>query len=230
MYILDDLRAATELFIPKHCLVCGATGCVSGLCRVCRRIAGLKLARPQAVPDLDFQVPVYAAGEYDGVLARCLLGYKEHLRTDIRDILASGLARSISVYTQHQPVVLVPVPSSPKSVARRGFSPALDLTHHASRILRTEHDVVVAEVIGRKNRVFPQRAQKQLGRYDRQQQIKNRLKIIGNFDVGDAPCVVVDDVTTTGASLKEATRVLEDAGAQILGCATVAWVRRQQSL
>lgn len=232
METLNDLRALAELFLPRHCTVCGATGCRSGLCTLCQRVVGLQLTKPQQVVGLPEELSVVAAGEYNGLLARCLLGYKEHLRTDLTDVLSSGLARSISAYEDIDgPIVLVPVPSSLKSIGRRGFSPAQHLTSAAYKKLpaRLQTHVLVSDSLQRVVQLRKTSAQKQMGRFDRQKEIQGTMKLVRGADFSGVRCLLTDDVVTTGASLLEAQKVLEKSGALVLGAATVAWVRRHSA-
>lgn len=229
MAIFSSLSAAAELLLPRFCLVCGASGVQGGLCLLCRRVVGLATVRPGPVPGLELGDRVFAAGRYSGPLARCILGYKEELRTDVRPLLASALARSVEELYPGYPVVLLPLPSSTRSLVRRGFSPAADLGREAVRILvRQGRAVCLQEALVRPAEFrFRALAQKQAGRYERQRQVRGRMVLAPGYNLVGQPCILLDDVVTTGASLKEAWRVLEDAGVQVLGAATVAWVSRE---
>lgn len=108
--------------------------------------------------------------------------------------------------------VVVPVPSSPAAMRRRGYP--------------------IAELLARRGGLRPVRLlasvgtpadQRGLGRGDRERNVVGTLHARG---VAGLRVVVVDDVVTTGATLREAARALEASGAVVLGAATVATTLR----
>ncbi|BCW67743.1 hypothetical protein NicSoilB4_25060 [Arthrobacter sp. NicSoilB4] len=70
--------------------------------------------------------------------------------------------------------------------------------------------------------------QKGLGRGDRAQRVRGTMRVRrGPFapDVNSRPCIIVDDVLTTGATLAEAARALQAAGALVTGAVVLAATR-----
>ena len=70
--------------------------------------------------------------------------------------------------------------------------------------------------------------QKGLGRGDRAQRVRGSMRVRrGLFapDVNGQPCIIVDDVLTTGATLAEAARALRAAGALVTGAVVLAATR-----
>ena len=70
--------------------------------------------------------------------------------------------------------------------------------------------------------------QKGLGRGDRAQRVRGSMRVRrGLFapEVNGRPCIIVDDVLTTGATLAEAARALRAAGAVVRGAVVVAATR-----
>jgi len=70
--------------------------------------------------------------------------------------------------------------------------------------------------------------QKALGRGDRAQRVRGSMRVRrGLFapDVNGRPCIIVDDVLTTGATLAEAARALRAAGALVTGAVVLAATR-----
>jgi predicted amidophosphoribosyltransferase len=70
--------------------------------------------------------------------------------------------------------------------------------------------------------------QKGLGRGDRAQRVRGSMRVRrGLFapDVNGRPCIIVDDVLTTGATLAEAARALRAAGALVTGAVVLAATR-----
>ena len=70
--------------------------------------------------------------------------------------------------------------------------------------------------------------QKTLGRGDRAQRVRGSMRVRrGLFapEVHGRPCIIVDDVLTTGATLAEAARALRAAGALVRGAVVVAATR-----
>jgi predicted amidophosphoribosyltransferase len=123
-------------------------------------------------------------------------------------------------------VLLVPVPSRRAVVRRRGHDPLLRLTRHAAgRLRRRGVDTRVRRALVPVVRVLDQAG---LGAEER------AANLAGSMACRRAPrvrpdglLVVVDDVITTGATLREAQRALEERGVRVDAVAAVAATRRR---
>jgi predicted amidophosphoribosyltransferase len=121
------------------------------------------------------------------------------------------------------PLALVPMPSRRKVVRERGADTTAHLARTAARALRE---------VGVPVRVVPAlchaRAvedQAGLSREQRQANLAGALRVRRAGVVAAATTILVDDISTSGASLAEAARALRAAGVPVLGAATIAAVR-----
>ncbi|MDY6051929.1 MAG: hypothetical protein SPI83_05910 [Rothia sp. (in: high G+C Gram-positive bacteria)] len=248
-------RQATELFFPRVCASCqvfGPTMLASyALCPVCDRLVRLATLNVHSAVLPGTQLPVVSSGRYEHELGRCVLAYKDAGRTDLSPYLAAAVARAVrslvdscqGALGQGGPLYLVPLPSSRASVRRRGYAPAPLLCRSAVPLLGSLMDVRVVDALaqvpawvrlvrGREGA----RAQKTLGVEERHRQMRGKLTLgrpalhwVGrHYSLEGVTCVLVDDVLTTGASLREGYRVLSERGAMVLGGATIAYVPKRQ--
>ena len=204
--VLADLL---DLVLPRDCAGCRAPG--RTLCRTCRaELVGTPFlhAPTPAPPGLP---PVVAAAAYGGVVRTLLLAHKERGRTTLVTPLGALLATAAAAYGPG--VVLVPVPSSPTAVRERGHDHARRLAAAAGRRtgLRSAPLLRVARSLA---------DQSGLDAAGRSANLHGAL-VAGRSALGRA-VVVVDDIVTTGATLAEAARALEAAGADVRGAAVVA--------
>lgn len=199
-------------------------------------------------------LPVVAAGAYEHELAACLLAFKQAGRTDVSAPLADILARCLcaAVCPLSTDVEAVPIPSSAKALRQRWYDPVELLVKqalsqrgrqcygsgqryrlrmvpwlvHASRAPETAASFMV------KTLVHPQVMQPQKNKSARQRAhsvasafrvAKGRRDFSGRERAPGA-VVLIDDVLTTGATLDSARRVLEDAGATVVGAVVLAAV------
>jgi predicted amidophosphoribosyltransferase len=171
-----------------------------------------------------------AAGEYDGALKALVNAHKEHQALALAGPLGAVLAavvRDLVVATGHDggPVVLVPVPSRPDAVRRRGHDPVLRTARAAAgRLRRTGTDAVVARLLVPAVRLADQAG---LTAGQRAANLAGALRCRTPAGPWPPPSVVVDDVLTTGATAREAQRALELAGHRVVGIAAVAATRRR---
>lgn len=214
--LADWVDAAASLLLGSACPGCG-TPCAQ-LCAACAGLVGDP--RPFGVPGLGR--PVGAAGAYDDVWQHCIVAYKERgawwlgaplgraLALAVGEVLAGGVGRPPEL-------VLVPMPSQPRSVRDRGLDTTLVLARVAARTLVASGlPVRVEPALRHVRRVSDQ---SELGEHQR------RTNLVGALSARGGPAgvrVVVDDLTTTGASLVEACRALAEAGTPASGCAVVA--------
>lgn len=209
-----------DLVLPRRCVGCGAAG--SGLCAGC-----VGRGHPLAVNCAS--VPVYAGASYAGPVRAAILRYKERGRRDLGRPLSVLLARAIGGLLSEHPggdavrrvrPVLVSVPSSRSAAAARGGDDVARLARlagtragvpgapHALRLVRGKQDSAGLDVRAR------------------------AANLAGVFAAAPAPggsaAVIVDDIVTTGATLREATRALAQAGWPVLGAAVVAGTPRRR--
>jgi predicted amidophosphoribosyltransferase len=222
------VRALLDLVLPVACVGCGRRGvvaCESGL---------VELAAPAALawprPSPARLPPPWAVTPYDGHARRFLLAYKEHGVAALRRPLAAALTTSVRAALADRvddPVVLVPVPSSRAARRRRGCDVVADLAITVERILRAEGGrVQVLRALRHSRKVSDsaglsagQRADNLAGAFSVRPADRPRL--------AGARVVVVDDLVTTGVTLRECADSLRAAGAEVVGVATVAATRRR---
>lgn len=154
-----------------------------------------------------------SAGIYEGDLRNAIIRMKFQGERWLSRPLGWLIARAAGDFL---PVDLViPVPIDPGSRIRRGYNQAMDLAREVSGLL----DVPLAHVLNRDKRYSHQ---SELGRNKRWGNLKESMSPKRTVDLRGLRCLLVDDVTTTGATLDEAARVLKHLGAEKVFCATVA--------
>ncbi|MDQ6849325.1 MAG: ComF family protein [Actinomycetota bacterium] len=197
------LSTLADLVLPRTCVGCGASDGP-----LCVRCVGLELLRADGDP------PVAAAGAYDATLRKALLAYKERDRRDLARALGGQLARAVRVYPA---CVLVPVPSSAAARRLRGGDHILRLARIAARDARTSVATPLCLV---------RRVRDSAGLDPAARAANLAGAMVARRSAG-TPAVIVDDIATTGSTLREAARALREAGWEVRGAAVVAATRRR---
>lgn len=227
--------ALFEIFLPAPCPCCGnpLPGHRGALCGECRsrllpvngpRCHGCGGATDQngslCVTCADDPPPyeeVVVWGEYDGVLRRAILAMKHSGLDQLAPILAGRLAAKVALEPWSEEIDLVAaVPSHPLHRLRRGFTAAGVLADGVGRRLRkTCRRVLRKRGIGR---------QVGLTRSRRRQLAGRRFAINPRARITGQKILLIDDVTTTGTTLRRAAQTLSQGGAAAVYCAAMAWV------
>jgi predicted amidophosphoribosyltransferase len=217
------LAAAGDLLLGATCHGCGQPWW--GVCPGCRlQLAGRDpfLTAPFPCP-CGFPVTV-TSSVYDPILRRVINAHKERQALTLTSFLAERLALSVHMLLASEPyavdgrrIVLVPIPSAPRTVRRRGFDATASMARLAARRLRVQYPVTARSALTQARRVADQAG---LRAAARQENLAGAYRLRRPISAGAA--VLVDDLVTTGSSLTEAARVLRVAKIPVLGAATVA--------
>lgn len=210
-WIREQLDSLVEFWWPPTCLGCG---CVLAAhpaddVFVC---TGCRFDLSPLPPEFEFESGIWATQGYDGPVARAARGLKFHGRTELAGSLALLLAQS-RVWDGNWTAV-VPVPLHRVRLLRRGYNQAELLARWAVRQLRKRgHNIALAPRLLRRTRAtLPQT---EIAARDRFSNVNGAFDVPKRHAqlVQNARIVVVDDVTTTGATLQACRQALEQAGA-----------------
>jgi predicted amidophosphoribosyltransferase len=234
------------LALPVDCPGCGRPD--EALCPACRVTLHADPARCRVVPS-PVPVPAFCAVDYGGPPARAVVAWKDRGRHDLVRPLGRALAVALGALLTRpdgdragrawpvrpgSAVLVVPVPSSRRARRQRGEDTVHRLALSAVSALRRGHGLPGGARPGVRLRVLPAlRLVRVVGDQAKLSATARRGNLAGALAVRPEAvaavrgrvCVVVDDVLTTGATLGEAVRALEAAGAQVAGVAAVCVTR-----
>ncbi|WP_166849778.1 ComF family protein [Isoptericola sp. BMS4] len=221
------LRALARLVLPVACPGCGRLDVLS--CSACTASLTAGPHRVEtAAPHLDrvdgaAPLPVWALAAYAGPVRRQVLAWKDRGRVDLDRVLAPPLRRAAAgvappvaaavAATAPGPVLVVPAPSTGRARRARGRDHVTVLARAvASGLADAAVPARVTPALRRRGRSLDQVG---LGARARARNLAGRVVVrrAARDRVRRAPCLLVDDVVTTGATLAAAERALEAAGA-----------------
>jgi ComF family protein len=162
-------------------------------------------------------VPVISVAQYRNEVRSVLLAYKENGERESGKVLTEALIRARLEIVRDSICTLVPIPSNPKSIRRRGRDFMMDLCTQVS--IQSGDNVLSLFAVNRNV--------KDQSKLDEKQRSQN---LVGAFDCNSknlnlalrSPVILVDDLLTTGATLREAVRALGQRGVVPIGAITAA--------
>lgn len=192
-----------DLLFPPQCAGCNALG--TGLCERCL----------PAGPPVRRQLPaltVTALGNYEGVLRSAVLAVKDG-RRDVAEALGRSIAPLIA-----PAALLVPVPTTARRRRVRGVDGVACIARHAAG----RCGGTVVEALGQ-----------HAGDSQRGRSRHERLSALGRFVCAAAPVecrriVLIDDVCTTGATLRDCAAAIRACGGGVEEAVVVAVTKSQQ--
>jgi len=227
-----------EFFLPRLCLFCGvAVGeaaqvavcpeceaqiewVASPLCTCCGMVFATRDGADRVCGECQADPPPFAraraAALYHGPVPQAITRFKFSRQLAFLPVMQHWLKRPLCLELVAAADLLAPVPLHPKRIKKRGFNQSLLLTRAFPGA------PVAREAVVRTRHTAPQVG---LNPKQRQDNVKGAFAVTDPALVKGKHVLLVDDLHTTGATVKECARVLRRAGASRVEVLTVARVR-----
>jgi len=215
--MLDEIL---EFIAPHYCCGCGAIG--SLLCVNCKKdidsekMICIGCCRPTNSQSLckSCHLPyerAWVAGERNGVLQRLIGLYKFSRARSGYKILGDLLLATIPELPDE--TIIVPIPTVPGHIRERGYDHMLLIAKYIAK----KRNLKIEKLLYRKTNT----KQRQSNAKQRIEQAKRAFGVDIKLDI-NTPYLLIDDVITTGATIKYASQALRDAGAKHVWVAIIA--------
>lgn len=190
---------------PPFCKICGRPGMHGGsICENCR------------IKKYHFDAS-YSVCIYEGVIRECIHNFKYNakLRLELlfKDLMIEFAERYIDMSRYDW---LIHVPLHRVKQKERTFNQSAILTIYLSKRFKTPilRNNLVRTRMGRPQIMLPKNK--------RIEEIKGSFKIKNPESVKDKSLLLIDDVFTTGATVDECSKILKEAGANLVEVFTLA--------
>ena len=221
------LESLLSVLFPGRCLFCRAILPFSRLepfCPACRRHyrPGGRICpfcegffREQAPcscrPDDSPLQGLFVIALYDQGWRRLIHDLKYRNRRSVFRPLGAWLAAEIVNSRYCRPDLVAPVPLHPRREKERGYNQGALLARHTARAL----GVPCRSLLAREKHT---RSQTAISRLERQENVRGVFRAL-EADHGGATVLLIDDVYSTGSTMKEAAAALQASGAKVFGAA-----------
>lgn len=192
---------------PRRCLGCDAVS-ERAFCGDC----GDPTLTPSGLGDID-GIEVVAAGTYSGALAEAVKRFKYSGRPDMARPLARLLVPWVVELGVEAPT-WVPVPLHPARLAERGYNQSALLAQYLARFC--------GGTVQSRSLMRTERTQKQAAlakKSDRERNVREAFQVRGK---APSRVVLVDDVVTTGATVRGCVGAFAEREVRVLGVVALA--------
>ncbi len=212
------LNTILDIFFPVKCMLCGKSGV--DLCLSC-----LSDSPPAERESANWIFPIYDYRHPPIKKALWLFKYKgkKRLAGIFAEIIYGKILEELSdlsVMENFRNAILVPIPLSSKRHRERGYNQTELICRKLMEIDRNKNFKLEKDIL-----IKPKETEHQARIENRQERMKN---VVGSFvikkgeNLKNKNIILIDDITTTGATLTEAKKVLKQAGARKVIAFTVA--------
>lgn len=233
MFFKNLLKFVSDLFFPKKCLGCNKAGAY--ICDSC--LGKIEMSQNNTCPFCDRPIPntlicqkcreryfldrlIWATPYSNPLIKELIKIFKYHYVKELAHPLSQLLIKKCGILgIPHNAVIVVSIPLHKQRIRERGFNQAELLAKKVAEYFSIPID---NSVLARK-KYTPSQA-KAKNHKKRKEALENAFEIHPKFTkkcvaenknlLKNKTIILIDDVTTSGATLSEAAKVLRRAGAK----------------
>ncbi len=198
--VCDACEKNIELIQLPYCLRCFSSISEDIRCFTCK----------------DDTLPLLSYADYTGPMREIIIQYKFKGITSPSQIFAERIYKMYSELLHETDAdFLVPIPLHRSREAERGYNQASIFATEISKHLNVplNEDIIT--------RIKKRKHQAKLAIADREKNIQSVFHV-EEITEDEINCIVVDDVVTTGSTVVEATKVLEESGYKVVAVVSIA--------
>ncbi|MGF1522471.1 MAG: ComF family protein [Leptolyngbyaceae cyanobacterium] len=213
-----SFQAITSLFLQRTCPLCHRSA-PQDFCPACWRQLQSEFYR-QSAAKTEIALSVLALGQYQGALKQAIAALKYDANRHLAQPLGCALGKRWQAFplTTRQPPLVIPIPLHAKKLRERGFNQAELL---ADAFCRQTGLHLVRRGLVRQQETAPQFGLDVKARQE---------NLVGAFALGgdlrdrcpQQPILLIDDIYTTGTTVKIAAAVLRRHGISVCGVGAIA--------
>lgn len=218
-------KTILNFIFPISCAGCSMADCV--LCNECKS----KFSKWHRDPFSGvFCKNIYSCATYGWAVRRCILQWKDH-GNQLLDKPFSNLLFSliISVVGRSSKVAIIPVPSSFASKRKRGRSHMEPIAKNVVKSLKKQGvDATFVKAI----KMINVRGKSVQARGSRQRSLRTSKGLSVNVKgiKSGYKVIIIDDIITTGSTLKNCVKELNKSGVAVFACFALAGVWSKESV
>lgn len=210
LYVSKINNFLLNLLFPTKCLGCGKENEI--LCDIC--VSKIQLT------DRETAKNILAVFDYrDDLIKKAIWELKYHHKRFMGEKLGQVLYESlleeiseIKAFSPGKPILVIPVPISKQRAKLRWYNQSLFIAKGFCDKGEKEFFELNDSVVFKKRNTTPQA--KITNRKERLENIKNVFEIKNEIQIKGRTIIVIDDVTTTGGTIIEISKILKNYGAK----------------
>lgn len=220
-------RSALDMMLPRGCAGCDCPDAV--LCERC----GDLFRRYQRFPCEESAAGFwYACGRYEGCVRQAILSWKDHGDEQCDAPFADAITRMIARFDLLQGrngVAIVPAPSSNHSLHERGRAHMEALSRQVAVRIRSNGGNAYASnaLQVRDTRI---KSVQTANARQRASRVAGRIAVRDGVDLSGVPVLLIDDIVTTGATMRQCLAALRHAGAEVLSVCALSYTPSNTSI
>ena len=210
------LNNILELIYPNVCGICEEI-CKESLCKKCAiemRKYEINLINKHKKMYFNESMHIF---KYNEMIRQRLIEYKFQDKSYMYKTFAKIILKNKKVCDFLEKYdIIIPVPIHKKRRLKRGYNQTELIAKEICKNISLELKTGV--LIKQKNI----KAQSELNKNERKQNIKNAFEIKNINEIIDKKILLFDDIYTTGSTVNECSKILKKAGAKQIGVLTIA--------
>lgn len=208
-----------NLFLKSNCPLCDRPA-EAEWCESCQRqLLRCRQTTPMAFCQDD--LPVFVWGTYGGTLKRAIATLKYNNHPQLARPMGQWLAQDwlhSTVATSAPKFTVIPIPLHSSKLQKRGYNQAQLIAQRFCEVTGYQHQPKILE------RFRETEAQFGLSQSEREQNLANAF-VVGKSTQkisSISPVLLVDDIYTTGATIRSAAQTLRNRGIPVYGVVAIA--------